>query len=533
MSQSLPSSTSGPGLNFEVGNERFSVYGAGLYAYDRDGGTRSTVRRGNTGYTQEYSSSPAASSDRWMGWLFMKWRPTRRDYLAASVRCTDSDSETRSSADGGYTSEGVALPYQSEGSSRDRGDVLSASLYYRHSFDDSTDLEVTAPDNTNVNRLESRSAEAFGGDMAEYASAFHNERLSALLEADYSRTFGNGCSMAFGNHLTMGSDRIDQRLPESPLFRHRKLDDYLYGSFGGGWRRVYYTLSAGVEAIWLVAGDIRSHYLRPRSNVSATWAPDAANSLQRSWTLTNEAPSVALLNPLNTSTDPLVVTSGNPHLKPREECRVDLNYTLTKGGWYVSPQLIFLADRNLISPWGYSEGEVYHSTFRNCGRYSEMNYFLIAAYNSPWCSVTTSNGWTSQNFQGLSTRGYFQSYASLMFRVGKILAIVEADYRTRTHTENSTTRHRSPLQSRLHVSYNFTPDFYVAVGLHNYTGTVRSVTDVRQGTFHSVTETFDRGAGRGFRPYVTIYYNFRRNTKRRIKFNNPDFKEDTGISLKP
>ncbi len=68
--------------------------------------------------------------------------------------------------------------------------------------------------------------------------------------------------------------------------------------------------------------------------------------------------------------------------------------------------------------------------------------------------------------------------------------------------------------------------------MKNYIGNVKTATEINQGTFNSFTTTVNRGDGRGFIPYISIYYNFRKNNKRKIEFNNPNFEEESGIILK-
>ena len=70
----------------------------------------------------------------------------------------------------------------------------------------------------------------------------------------------------------------------------------------------YYMASAGLEGIWLKAGDAKNSYLKPRFSLSGTYQFNPNNSTQLSYELTNRSPSVGQLNPYNTSTDPLVIT---------------------------------------------------------------------------------------------------------------------------------------------------------------------------------------------------------------------------------
>ena len=532
MWQNIPTATaSGPGLNFEVGNEKFSIYGAGVYFYARDFKSKDIVSRVNSGYTQQFTSLTNGSSDNWIGRLFMKYRPSENDYLALSIGDTDDDSHTRTSAEGEYTAA-ETVRYLSEGTNKNRSNVGSAALYYRHDFPRNDGIELTATFNTNINKLNTRTIETFGSESGEFRSVYHNNRKSAAVKADYSRWFSNGSSLALGNHVTMNFDKIDQRIPENPLFRHNKVNEYLYGSYSGRWSKLRYNLSAGIEAIWLKAGDKRNDYLRPRGSATATWVYNPRNSTRISYTLSNETPSIAMLNPYDTSTDPLVVSSGNPLLKPKTRHSGFIQHTFNKSGWYISPAVGGLYDRDLITPWGFSDGDIYHATYRNSGHYSEITYDLNVSYNAPWVSMTLYNGWTDQYFRGQRAKGFFETQTNLFFRAKKVYFIVEMNYKTRSFTENSSTRYRSPLSCRLHVSYNFSPDFYIATGIQNFCGSRKSVAEINQDAFHSVTESINNGEGRGFTPYISIYYNFRKNAKRQIKFNNPNLQEETGIKLR-
>lgn len=526
-----PVVNSGPGVNFEVGNEKFSVYGSGIYSFTRNAKTVSEISQSNTGYRQDYTSTSLRDSDRWLGWILMKYRPTLKDYLAASIRFSDSKSNSTSSAVGDYFAD-ESEDYHAEGRNDDKGRILNANLYYKHAFADYNNLEISAVINSNSNKLDALNEETIGMDTKEYLLQFRNRRTSGSVKADYSKIFDNGYSMAFGNHLTLNSDRIEQCLPANPLFRHRKVNEYIYASFGGMAGKLSYDLSAGLEAIWLKAGDTNNSYVRPRGTVSGTWSFTNSSSLQLSYTLSNETPDISMLNPYNTSTDPLVVSSGNPLLKPKTEHDITLKYTFNRNGWYVAPLFCYINTRDLFSPWGYTEGDVYHSTYRNSGHYSYTTYCLTVGYNAPWCSIYAYNGWTDQYYHGQHSKGAFETLVNLLIKVKKIYFIADLDYVTKSYTENSVTRNHNPINTRFHVSYNFTPDFYIAVGLQNFTGTVRSTTDMKQGSFRQITETFDRGIGRGFSPYIRIYYNFRKNQKRKIKFGNPQFIEETGISLK-
>lgn len=102
--QSIPASTiSGPTARFEIGNEKFSVYGAAIYHYTRNEKISSDVNRSNTGYSQNFSSNSKSRSDRLYGWLLLKYIASPKDYLAASIRYNEIRSKSESASIGFFT----------------------------------------------------------------------------------------------------------------------------------------------------------------------------------------------------------------------------------------------------------------------------------------------------------------------------------------------------------------------------------------------------------------------------------------------
>ncbi len=530
--QSIPaSSISGPTARFEIGNEKFSVYGAAIYHYTRDEKISSDVNRNNTGYSQIFSSNSKSRSDRLYGWLLLKYIASPKDYLAASIRYNEIRRKSESASIGFFT-DITTYNYMSDEALKNNNGTLSTNLYYKHSFSDYNDLELNIGFNTDANRMNNSNTETIGNSVNDIISVFHNSRYSGYVYADYSKTWSNGKSISVGNHLKITKDKINQITLFNPIFENRTISEYFYGSFASKVGNLLYNLSGGIEYIGINAANEGNAYIRPRISVSGTWNFNYSNSLNLAYTLTNQAPSIMMLNPLNTSTDPLVVISGNPHLKPKMEHNIKATYTFNKRGWYISPLISYYNSRDLMAPWGYSENGVFYSTYRNSGHYSEMNYQLNISYNHSWLSLTAAAGPCAQYFQNTPVKWSTQAYMSLFARVKKFYFIAELNYISKKYTDISLIKYHNPIESRLHISYNFTPDFYVAIGMKNYIGNVKTATKINQGTFNSLTTTVNRGDGRGFIPYISIYYNFRKNNKRKIEFNNPNFEEESGILLK-
>lgn len=524
---------------FEVGNEKFSLYGRANYTYTHDGKTESSVTRSNTGYSQQYDLLSKVNDHNWNGDFLLKYMPTSRDYLALQGYYKHAHDRTSGEAEGNYITD-VEEAYGSESSDLNKSTLLTSNLYYKHSFEQggsnnvsmANDLEVRMTFNTNNNRLDSHSSEYIGSDNRDYFSLFDNKRYSGGVSIDYQRQFESGLSFSVGNHWTYNSDRVRQETTGFPDFHHRKLNGYLFGSFSWKLRNLLYMISGGGELIQMKAGDADNSYLKPRASASLTWIPNNNHSVQLSYELTNLPPDISKLNPYNTSTDSLVVNSGNPYLLPEMYHFVTFNYTFNKDGLYLIPKVYYEYYSDQIQPDGYTENGVYHSSFRNAGHYQFLGYYLGLSYRWNWLNILTYTGIAESRFLGEKPKRSFYSSTSIDIFYKKIYFNLSFDIDTYIYTANTTQRNHNAVFAQTQINYNFTPDFYIAVALQNWTGTRNYTTTLKQGSYNYQAHVYDRGAGKGFMPWILIRYTFRHNQKRKIKLGNNLFEEEKGLKLK-
>lgn len=512
---------------FEIGGPRFSIYGRGAYDYTHHGDMESEVSSRNTGYTLDYSSHMRTNSHDAIGELLMKWRPAENDYLALHGYYTHANSTANETAEGTMTAA-TPLPYSYVAGSRNTSDIVTSSLYYRHIFSDNNTLEATLAYNHNGNDLDNSRLETTGAEVQNILSDFHNRRNSGSLDIDYSKTFPSGFGMGFGSHTSMRLNRIRQLSAGYPTFRYNDVNEYLYGYVNGRAGKFMYMLSAGMEGMWMKPGEATSRYWRPSTSESVTWLASNAFSLKVSHTLSNSAPNISMLNPYNTSTDPLVVRAGNPHLKPDRTHLIGMGANISWRGFYISPSLRYDIVSDMAASYGYTENGVYHDTYGNLSRFSKFHALInVSRVFGP--VITSAGGrWTKYHYPGFSDRDGFYAYFRAFTRVRSWLFVAYMSFETRDVSRLSTTRHYTP-GGYLQVQYNFTPDFYIAGIFNSPYGERRTRTVTDAAPYHCDTRSWmkeDR-----FHLSILLRYTFRTNLKNKIKLDNVVTSKEKGINL--
>lgn len=95
---------------FEVGNQKYSLYGRTAYNYTYNEDKEGHTERSNTTYTQTFDSHNRTHGHSWLGELLLKWEMTPKDYLAAQFYLTYNKLTDKENGSGTYTEE-AAMPY--------------------------------------------------------------------------------------------------------------------------------------------------------------------------------------------------------------------------------------------------------------------------------------------------------------------------------------------------------------------------------------------------------------------------------------
>ena len=515
---------------FEIGNTKYSLVGRASADYTLHRDINSSIYRENSGYSQNYSSSQRTNSHHQVGELLFKWSPGPKDFFAVDVQFDHDKSKGREHGAGEFT-ESVPKSYSFNGNNHNKGTILTSSAYYKHDFAPANTVEIKGFFNHNGNNLDSYRDELLGERPESSILILKNSRNSGNLDIDYSKSFESGKSMSLGSHTTGQFDKIDQISSGYPIFRHRQINEYLFGSLSGMFKKIYYMASAGIEMIWLKAGNVNNSYVRPRASLSGTWSINQNNSFLLGYTLSNQSPEIAKLNPYDTSTDPLIVESGNPYLTPQTTHKVTAEYTFNRGNLYLTPSVRFYAVTDVIEPGGYTENGIYHSLYVNAGRNTALSYSAYLYYNLGFGSIGVGTSYIDNYYEGCPARGSFSAGIDFNARVNKFTFNAGINFNSRRVSPTSITKYYRPEYAQLQVTYNFTPDFYISMALQDATGEYRNRTTVNNGSYRSIiTSRFDY---RNMRPWILLRYTFRKNQHKKMNLNNNILQtKEKGINLK-
>lgn len=513
---------------FEIGNHKISLYGRAAYHYKYHEDVESFVNRTNTGYKQTYDQSTRSDANKWIGELLLKYQITPNDYFAAQLYDSYNTTKGNTSAHGNYTTD-ISQWYSFQSFDTNKSNILTTSLYYKHSFSKSSDLELRLAYNFNKNDYNANRTDSYEKQQIDANTLYNNKRHSGSFNIDYSKEYANNSSLIAGSHNTLIMDEINNAIGENPIFKHYSYNQYVYVGYGGSLKHLHYNASIGMEGIWAKAGDANYNYFRPRCNTSITWVANKHNSVRLSYQLSNTAPNVAYLNPYNTSTDSLFVSIGNPNLKPQMIHSASMSYTLNVGKLYFTPVADYKYISDVIENYGHSDGGVYYSTYANTGHFAQISAGADLSYRFKWGRVYAGGGWKAYYFMGHNAKS--STYVSFGFnaQVKDFSFYGDIDYNSRDYTALACTTYSHPSVANLQVNYNFTPDFYIGVCLQHVTGEYQSKTTTVDRSFHSVVENHYKD--QKIRPWVILRYTFRKNADKKHKLGKVLNSTEEGISI--
>ncbi len=519
---------------FEIGNPKYSIYGRSYVSYIYHDDINSDVTREDADYAQTFNQKNRKDNHEWLGELLFKANPGKADYFAAHAYATISNTKNRISGEGELSSITTA-PYQFKSRSMDRSVIITGSAYYKHSFSKDNELELRVAYNFNRNKLSNeRNDNFYPYENSVFTDMlFNNRRHSGSLIIDYQNSYSKHAMFSAGAHTTIQHDRIEHRNTPYSIFRHNQASQYIYA----GWSNKFFDqlwllCSAGIEGIWLKADTFSNHHFRPRISMSATWQINAHNSISLDYQLTNDAPNVSQLNPFNTSTDMMVISKGNPYLRPQYMHFLPLSYTFNTGGLYIRPYLYYKRINSMLSTTGYTDDNgVFVSTYENHGHFTQLYSVLNISYRLKHGRIYLSGGWYGNYFKGQTAHSILTTGAGFNYTIGNLSLYGNMNYDNRSISSISVTRYRQPYSASLQINYNFTPDFYIGACIQHFTGKYNTITTTHTGSYTATT--YDRYTDKNIRPWVILRYTFRKNANRKINLDKVLNSDEEGIRLAP
>ena len=518
-------------IYFEVGNAKYSLYGRGA----ADGTYRNDIDLTNwqqgENYFKQSDSQSKNKNHSYLGELLFKWMATKKDYLAFHIYAENRYETSKSNGNGLLQNNDTDRPFNYVANNLDKSNLLTATLYHKHDFNEKQKLETTFAFNKNWNINEGDRNEDYTDWLYQNIYKFDNQRLSGTLNIDYSWDLTATNSLNIGSETRYLNDKIDRISSGYPVFKHREWSEYLYGAYSGKVNKFYYMLSTGVEGIWLKAGDESADYVKPRVAVSGTYAINDNNSWQFNYTLTNNAPAIGQLNPYNTSTDSLVITRGNPNLLPEQSHRLSSSYTFNWKGLYLTPSVQYSIFTDNIEPYGYSENDIYISTYRNNGRYKNLSAGGSVSYRlGNWGRLYGYAFHDVYYFEGQDAHKSFSCGGGFFAKYKKWAIDCTVDYQNYDYTAVSKTTYHMPSYSYAQLMYYITPDFYISAALQYMHDPMHTETMTYSDNYRSFSSS--KMQNRLWVPWILIRYTFRKNLKKKIKLGNViSGSQESGIKL--
>lgn len=515
---------------FEVGNSKFSLYGRASANIMYNDDSESEVWQKDTDYYKQSIGDVRDNKKDALAELLFKWSLTDNDYLAAHIYWKGIDKKTVTWGNGNYETEKLQN-FEYTSANENSAYILTSSLYYKHDFSVDKMIEATLAYNKNDDKNSGERNETYPDWLYNNLYEYRSNRSSSSLNIDYSWKWNEVNSINIGSATNYVNDDIDKVSENVPIFHHEAWNEYLYATFSSKTNNFLYMASAGLEGIWLKAGNASNRYMRPRLALSGTYELNRNNSVRLSYTLTNQSPAVGQLNPYNISTDPLVVTKGNPELTPEQTHKLKASYTFNKKGLYVIPSASYDISSDIIEPFGYSDEGIFVNTFKNAGKFETLSLGGSVSYrfSKNRGNVYFGGFHHTDYFEGMESKQSFSLNGGLWIYYKKWMFGGDINYRNYEYSPISRIKQLTPSYSQIQVNYNFTKDFYVAVALPYFIGKLSTETTVESGSYSSYN--LSRMTGMSARPWILLRYTYRKNSKQKINLDNVVKSMEEGISL--
>lgn len=508
-------------VSFETGNPTLSLFGSLFGIYQHHGEGMFTSWQKGEGYFKQTEGNSHTTADSERGSLLLKWNLNDRDYLALFGSAWLSDSENHNHGTG-LLRQGDDNHFTLSSLNGNRFHVLSSALYYRHDFNADQMIESRLFYKYNGDRT-------FGDWEEDYADirlnsiydyTYKNSRQSVKMDMVYSSAWNQVNRFEIGNTISVDNEGIEQVSEHLPLFRHRRWTEYFHSTFTSRWKSLNYMLSVGLNAVWMRAGQAEKRFFTPVLSVSGSYSFDGRHSVSASYMQTNIFPEVGQLNPYNTSSDPLVKVQGNQNLSPSRNHSLTGGYVFHYKNLYVSLNCSYKYVSDIVEPYGYMSNGVFFRSYRNTGRYGEMEYQANANY-----SFSNGRGKIYANvehivchFDGLSSKHANAIRVGCMFYLKKWELGGMLSYSASQYTPISAIKYTRPTVSMLQVSYFPSEHWTFAIHIPTVLGGRTTETTTESTSYSSyVWNTMLRTT---CTPWLTIRYTFRKNPMRKIRLGN-------------
>ena len=408
---------------YETGNEKHSFYVTGqeFHFYRNKAFVTDRIKTDNrveeikTGNTSNYYDNYLAiGGDK-------VWN--NRDYTSFSVTFRQIPVSGNRKGMGTFEEDNVAEVFSHQRIYNDKTFTNTNNVYHKHGFANSSEMETLLRVNTNGNDNKARRVDA--GELYNYNSNIHfkNRRVSGSLTLNYKFSPFRWVDMNVGSQSYYQQNSIERHQSNIPVFHHKEWNEHVYLDFEKKNRKKF-TLagSIGLDMFIIVAEKEKNSYYSLKPSLTIGYKPSLRHSFRLSYNKYMQTPGIIQLNPFDTSTDSLVVSTGNPLLKPQNIHNTQLNYTFILKNIYLEPYAKYVFHTDYIRNSGVITDGIYVRKPENSGNYEVFQTGLNARYKLKNIGYVNGrfafqrsffdNGQIRNSFNGtFSIYGYYKNFS--------------------------------------------------------------------------------------------------------------------------
>jgi len=521
-------------INTTFSNKKYSIYltGQHFYFHNNKSIQHNTQKTSATSKFLEANRKSNYSSYSFI--LGGDWSISDKDYFSYSLTYSDIPESYNINGVGKIENleKDEILNYDFYKTYKKSFFLNTNNIYYKHTFSQKSHFESLFRLNFNGGKNKGIQSEN-STDSRDYAYEndfnFKNERLAGSLDLDYNINISNGHYVNIGSRTEFQNNEIDQKTLKIPTFKYKEIVEYLYVDYSKKWNNKFSSLiSVGFNFIDNKAGETPNNYTNIKYSINLKYAINTGNRISFNTNRYSIAPSVVLLNPYNTSTDSLLISQGNPLLKPYDIENVSIAYSIIKGTIFFEPQIYYKRVSSYISNKGYTNNGIYTQVPQNDGRFEQVGSGLSARYTIK--DIGYINLYTQYNRllfrKGIKDRNTVKANLNFNFYYKKTsfsgrfgLPIYEFD---------ETLKSRSSSESELTFLWNINNQWDITFGSRYVTGRkIYEEWTYDQNYNSHYSNTFK---SRNFIMLFGFRFNLKSNTKPKRQ-QNMIFQEDQGIEL--
>lgn len=255
------------------------------------------------------------------------------------------------------------------------------NIYHKYTFENSDYIDALLRVNFSKNHNEA--TEVNKGDDFNFRNNIHfkNNRNSGSLSLNYYFTPFGDLKANIGSQTYYQNNKIEQPNTNIPIFRHNEWNEHVYAEIEKIWnKKVSFAASVGIDMFFVKSGVEKNNYYSLKPSLTIGYKPSSKHNFRLKYNKYMQTPTITQLNPFNTSTDTLIVSTGNPLLKPQYINNLQFNYTFIYNNLYLEP----FAKYSLLTDNIRYKGEVIDNIYirkpENMGNYKGLQIGLNARY---------------------------------------------------------------------------------------------------------------------------------------------------------